>query len=438
MNSFTPLDNFAMLPYPTGFAAPQGQYNYHLPKELIAQFPATPRDRGRLMVYNRETGAIKYDTFLNLPRYLPKGAVFVFNETKVIPAKLTLYKETGGRVNVLYLETIEKLLKVLADRKLLIGSKLFFCLRSKKNCYSSFLTSEEYLSKKEKLFFIVEKQDGQMFFLRPAFPLPKLYKIFERYGTAPLPPYIKHSPLSESKLKKRYQTVFARVQGSVAAPTASLHFTHRLMKKLKATGHDLVFVTLHVGLGTFAPLTEKNMAQGTLHKEYYEIDKKTAAFLNKAKQQGRPIVAVGTTVVRTLESACVSQRVQPCCRVKPFKGNTDLFIRPGYQFKFVDHLITNFHVPRSSLMMLTAAFLNTEPHPFPLLRKGEGVNIVPLLSKSLPRARRGERLGEALPLLSKEGLGEVISGREKLLALYQAAIKQKFRFFSFGDGMLIV
>ena len=192
--------------------------------------------------------------------------------------------------------------------------------------------------------------------------------------------YIKHSPLSRNDLKEKYQSVFARKAGSIAAPTASLHFTQRLLKKIEKSGIKIRFVTLHVNLGTFAPLTEENVKTGRLHKEYYEIDKKTADFLNRQKKDSVPIIAVGTTTVRALESA-----VSGDGRLTKLKGATDLFIREGYQFKFADGIVTNFHVPKSSLMMLVASF----------------------------------------------------TGREKLLELYREAVKKKFKFFSFGDGMLI-
>ena len=204
--------------------------------------------------------------------------------------------------------------------------------------------------------------------------------LFEKYGNAPIPPYIKHTPLSSAELKKQYQTVFAKNSGSIAAPTASLDFTKRLLEKLRKTGISTQFVTLHVGLGTFAPLTEENITQGKLHKERYAIDSKTAAFLNRAKKEGRPIIAVGTTAVRALETASDKKG-----KLAKLSGETDIFIREGYRFRFTDGIITNFHVPRSSLLMLVSAFV----------------------------------------------------GRERLFELYRKAMKKKFSFFSFGDGMLL-
>jgi S-adenosylmethionine:tRNA ribosyltransferase-isomerase len=335
-------------------------YDFHVPEKLIAQAPAMPRDSARLLVYERKSGAVHFDRFCNLAKYLPQGAVLVFNETRVLPARLELFKPTGGRVRVLCLDTEKNLLKVMSDRALAEG---------------------QLLRLKGGLFFKVQKQQDKYYYLKPSFPIKNLHKVLDRYGLTPIPPYIKHSPLSEKQLREQYQSVFARRSGSSAAPTASLHFTPRLLKQLSRAGFSAKFVTLHVGLGTFAPLTAENLQSGRLHEERYEIDKPTAAFLNQAKKTGRPIVAVGTTAVRTLEAACGKPS-----RIKAGAGATQLFIREGYQFKFVDALITNFHVPRSSLLMLVAA----------------------------------------------------LAGRQQILELYQKAATRKFRFFSFGDGMLIL
>lgn len=340
--------------------SPFEHYNYSFPKSLIAQSPASPRDSSRLLVYNRKTGKIFYDIFRNLSKYLPKNAVLVFNETKVIPARLILQKETGGKVKILYLETEGKEIKVLSNKRLKINSIL--SLRGPRHTFK--ITGE------------TEKG----FLLTPQFPISKMPAILEKYGETPIPPYIKNSPLTEKELKEKYQTVFAKYKGSVAAPTASLHFTKALLNKIKKSGVDVKFVTLHVNLGTFAPLTPENLKSGKLHEEYFEIDPKTADFLNKARVEGRPIITVGTTVTRTLESACKSHKLAR------LSGKTDLFIREGYKFKFIDCMITNFHVPESSLLMLVAAFI----------------------------------------------------GKEELFSLYEKAITKKFRLFSFGDGMLIV
>lgn len=333
-------------------------YDYEVPKNLIAQKPACPPDTAKLLVYSKNNSATFCDRFLNIAEYLPKNSVLVFNETKVLPARLVLTKETGGRVRVLYVAKNNGHIRVMADRKLAIGSKIRL---------------------NKKIFFTVTEREDKYYLLAPSFKISALFTVLERYGQMPVPPYIKNSPLTESELKKKYQAIFARRKGSVAAPTASLHFTKRLLAKIKKAGVGVKFVTLHVNLGTFAPLTAENLERARLHKEYYEIDKKTAGFLNKAKKQGRPIIAVGTTVVRTLESAAEGSTL------KDLSGITDIFIREGYKFKFTDGIVTNFHVPRSSLLMLAAAFI----------------------------------------------------GREKLSELYRAAIKKKFRLFSFGDGMLL-
>ena len=337
------------------------RYDYHYPPSLIAQEPVTPRDSARLLVYHRATDDIMYDTYLNLPKYLPRhGGVIVFNQTKVIPARLVLRKKTGGRIRILIIEKGEGVIKVMSDPKLVVGSTL---------------------SLTKKLTFYVERSSVRYFYLRPSFPLKELDHVLSVHGITPIPPYIKHTPLTEAQLRVRYQTVFARYPGSIAAPTASLHFTKRLIKKIEAAGVAVKFVTLHVNLGTFIPLTPENIAQGRLHEEWYEIDPATRRFLNKAKKEGRPIVAVGTTVVRTLESSAAGTAT-----LGNSHGITDLFIKEKYRFSFVDHLVTNFHVPRSSLLMLVASFC----------------------------------------------------GREKLLEIYKKVVEQKFRLFSFGDGIMIL
>ena len=333
-------------------------YDYAVPETLIAKQPASPRDSSRLMVYDKTTGAISCDTFAHIANYLPKNAVLVFNQTKVLPARLTVIKPTGGKVDLLYVKKASNGIRVMANKKLDIGSKLT-------------LTNA--------LSFTVSGQEGKYYMLKPSFPIAKMESVLESHGQTPIPPYIKQSPLKEKDLRKKYQTVFAKRRGSVAAPTASLHFTDRLLKKIAASGIDIKFVTLHVNLGTFAPLTQEHIDTGALHAEAYAIDKKTAAFLNKAKQQGRPIIGSGTTVVRTLESATQNGAL------KRLAGETRIFIREGYRFKFIDGMVTNFHVPQSSLLMLVAALV----------------------------------------------------GKDRLFELYRLAIKHKFRLFSFGDGMLI-
>jgi S-adenosylmethionine:tRNA ribosyltransferase-isomerase len=347
-------------------------YGYSFPQELIAQAPVKPRDSAKLLVYNRRTGEKQYDIFRNLADYLPSKALLVLNETKVLPARLLLTKATGGRVRVLYLGVQNKTIEVLADRALKVGDMLTL--------------------RKNISFRVVRREDGH-YFLAPNFPIARVIRVFEKFGTAPIPPYIKHSPLTEKKLMSEYQTVFARVQGSSsyddrstqcfrrssAAPTASLHFTKRLLASLKKRGIDTCFVTLHVGLGTFAPLTEENIRTKKLHEEYYEIPQSTWEKIMRAKHIGRAVIPVGTTALRAIESAARNTK-------HSLRGDTNLFIREGYKFKIADGLVTNFHVPRSSLLMLVSAF----------------------------------------------------AGRETILALYHEAIQKNYRLFSFGDGMLIL
>jgi len=354
-------------------------YDYYLPPKLIAQSPAKPRDSARLLVFRKRDGKISFDRFSNIARHLPKNAVLVFNQTKVWPARLIVKKSTGGKVELLYISHDKNYIRVLADRKLPINSKATFLRGRVKTSYD---------------FFTVIKKSGQFYFLKPSFPLSQMPSVLRQYGITPLPPYIKNSPLTEIQRREQYQSVFAKTGLSVAAPTASLHFTKELIKRLQKQGIGTAFVQLDVNLGTFAPLKEEQIKSGKLHREFYNIDKATAKFLNQAKKEGRPIIAVGTTVVRTLESASALHQSGTLSlskgsknqRLTKLKGNTGLFIKENYDLKFVDGLITNFHVPKSSLLMLTSAFV----------------------------------------------------GRKKLFDLYQRAIKKNFRFFSFGDGMLIL
>ena len=354
-------------------------YDYSVPNDLIAKKPVIPRDSAKLLVFKRKSKEAVFDKFVNLGKYLPPKAVLVLNDTKVLPARLVVHKEIikhgkmqmgGGLARILYIGQPSfakatagkegKFLEFLSDRNLDIGSKI---------------------SVNSKIFFIVERKVGGHYFLKPSFAITKTFEVLEKYGITPVPPYIKNIPLSEKQLRKEYQTVFAEHKGSVAAPTASLHFTKDLLARLKRSGIQIVFTTLHVNLGTFSPLTEELFKRSKLHAEYFEINKKSADILNEAKKENRSIVAVGTTVVRTLESASDKSG-----KIKKLSGNTDIFIKEGYKFKFVDGLITNFHVPKSSLLMLVSAF----------------------------------------------------AGRKKILELYRKAINKKFRFFSFGDGMLIL
>ncbi len=334
-------------------------FDYTFPTELIAQNPAHPRDSAKLLIYDRATKTIAHDTYKNLWKYLPKNGVLVLNETKVLPARLEVSKPTGGKARLLYIKHDAKFIYVLSDRKLEIGSALL-------------------LSKQHS--FEVIKKLNQFYVLKPSFAISKINSVLQKHGITPLPPYIKRTKLTGAKLLKEYNTVFAKKLGSVAAPTASLHFTPSLLRKIKASGIKIAYVTLHVNLGTFAPLTEQQLKTKVLHKEWYEISPSTAKLLNKAKQSGKPIIAVGTTVVRTLETASNAKG-----KLSKLSGETNLFITEKSKLKFVDQLITNFHVPKSSLLMLVSAFV----------------------------------------------------GRKQLLSLYKLAIKLKYRLFSFGDGMYL-
>lgn len=350
-------------------------YDYSLPKNLIAQKPSSPRDSARLLAFDQKSGAVRFDTFKNLGKYLPKDAVLVFNRTRVIPARLKLLKETGGKVEILYLGGGPKqnLIRVLANKKLAPGSKLFLPRLSNQSGRPTGRL------RKEKMFEAIKK-DGTGYLLRLYGSRAVLKKILQAHGQTPLPPYIKNSPLNEKQRREQYQSVFAKTGESVAAPTASLHFTKNLLGKLRKKGIEIKFLNLNVNLGTFAPLNKTSIKTGKLHLENYNIDKKTVLAIAKAKQQGRKIIAVGTTAVRALETAFQKPK-----QVKD-AGETDIFIRPPYKFKITDGIITNFHVPKSSLMMLVASMV----------------------------------------------------GRKTLLGLYSKAINKRFRFFSFGDGMLII
>ena len=367
------------------------QYDFPFPQSQIATAPAHPRDSAQLLVFDPASGKSTFDTFLHLDTYLDEGTLLILNDTKVVPARLPCFLPTGGKVELLWLaHKGTRTFEALSPRILALGDTLRFGTLT--------LTVRE----KHESIYTLEHTGSATTFTR----------LMQRSGTTPIPPYIKGTPLTEAALRKEYQTIWAKRAGSVAAPTASLHFTPRLMKKLRQKKIEIKYVTLHVGLGTFAPLTEDHLKTKTLHEEWYEIPPATLRAIAKARRQGRPIIPVGTTALRTLESiSChtknspeavrlfegVSQADGPrvsAARARadsdprkalPLRGVTNLFIQPGYEFKIASGLITNFHVPRSSLVMLVAALV----------------------------------------------------GREKLLDLYRSAIARGFRLFSFGDGMLI-
>lgn len=348
-------------------------YDYHLPPKLIANSPASPRDSARLFVYNTATDEVAFDTFTHIDQYLPKPSLLVFNNTKVVPARLWLTKETGGKIEVLLMMNEyrhgDPFIKGVVDRKILPGAILSF---------------------KSGATLTVAKQEEQFFFFRPSVSMPAFWKLLMEEGITPIPPYIKGAALSETALREKYQSVLAKYPASIAAPTASLHFTNRLLGKLEQKRIRRTEVTLHVGAGTFAPIDEENFRTKKLFTEYIEITKQSANTINHAKASGIPIIPVGTTAMRTIESAADLVQGRSLYKMRPCAEATNIFIYPPYTFKMADGLITNFHVPKSSLLLLVDALLKHK------------------------KAKRG------------------------ILDLYDIAIKEKFRFYSFGDGMLII
>ena len=337
-------------------------FDYHLPEASIAQTPAEPRDSSRLLVLDRASGLLAHRVFREIEEYLQPGDLLVLNQTRVIPARIFARKETGGRVELLLLRRRDEL-----TWEALVGGK---GLRVGKRVTLENDASEP-LEIQAEVIEILEGSERLLRFTEPVEPY------FGEVGHVPLPPYI-HERLNDPE---RYQTVYAREPGSAAAPTAGLHFTPELLAKLQAKGINLAWVTLHVGLDTFAPVTEADPAQHTIHTEWCELPEETAKAINQAKAHGRRVIAVGTTTVRTLESAQIGPE-----GVLAYMGATSVFILPGYQFKVVDAMITNFHLPKSTLIMLVSAF----------------------------------------------------AGRESILSAYETAIREGYRFYSFGDAMLII
>ncbi len=334
-------------------------FDYYLPRELIAQEPITPRDTSKLLVFDKKTKAIKHDRFLNLIKYLRTDDVLVFNNTKVFPARLFGHKETGGKIEVFLLRNIDSY-----KWEVLIGGKI--------RQEGMKLLFDKGLNAK-----VVKKLSVGVWQIVFNKPKNKLFKIVEKIGHTPTPPYVK----KEAKLND-YQTVYAEKVGSVAAPTAGFHFTKRLLGKLKKQGIQMEYVTLHVGYGTFQPLKVKDITKHKIHEEFAEVKNQVIKRLYRAKQDGRRVIAVGTTTVRVLES--VFKKRKPSL-IKSYKGWLDIFIYPGYKYKFVDAMITNFHLPKSSLLMLISAFI----------------------------------------------------GRQNTISIYKKAVKLKYRFYSFGDGMFL-
>ena len=335
-------------------------FDYYLPEELIAQTPVYPRDSSRLLVYNREKDSIEHKHFFDIIDYLKEGDVLVRNNTKVLPARMFAYTANGGKVEVLLLKRFdlnEWEVLVKPGKKAKPGAKLTI---SNELSLEVLGTIEESGSRRVKFFYEGVFED-----------------VISRVGEMPLPPYI----TEKLKDQNRYQTVYAKVDGSAAAPTAGLHFTDELIEKIKAKGVEIVDVLLHVGLGTFRPVKTDDILSHHMHSEYYEIDEYASERINLAKKEGRRVIAVGTTSVRTLESASDENGF-----VRAVKDNTEIFIYPPYKFKCVDALITNFHLPESTLIMLVSAFC----------------------------------------------------GYDETMEIYKVAVQNKYRFFSFGDATLLI
>ncbi len=334
-------------------------FDYELPKDMIAQSPHIPRDECKLMVCCRQNNSIKHTVFKDIVNYLQKGDLLILNDTKVIPARIFATKQTGGKIEIFLLEELAK--------------NKYLCLTKGK------IKNKTEVSLKNKTKAIIEKTDTDKriitFLIQDDIKL-----ILREIGEVPLPPYINRDYENYDKQKdfQYYQTVYAKREGAVASPTAGLHFTEKLLEEIKDMGVNIAYITLHVGIGTFRPVKENVVEKHKMHEEYYEISAGTADIYNKTKGKGR-IIAVGTTVVRALESALQENYL------KPKKEKTSIFIYPGYKYKAIDAMITNFHLPKSTLLMLVSAFYD----------------------------------------------------REKILSCYKEAIKNNYRFFSFGDAMFI-
>ncbi len=340
-------------------ALKKSDFYYDLPEELIAQTPAEPRDSSRMLVYDRAKGGVDHKIFRDIKEYLRAGDVLVINNTKVLPARLYARTMHGGMVEVLLLKRISSM-------------RWEALVKPGKKCKPGVrLTIDGGLSLTVNS---VTESGGRIV----DFECDGVFEeALDRVGSMPLPPYIRQ----KLKDKNRYQTVYAKTDGSAAAPTAGLHFTPELLQQIKDMGVEVAEILLHVGLGTFRPVKEEAITDHKMHSEYFEVGEKAAQIINRAKREGRRVIAVGTTSVRTLESAAA-----PDGTISPCKGNTQIFIYPPYKFKCIDALVTNFHLPESTLIMLVSALI----------------------------------------------------GREKTLELYKTAVGEGYRFFSFGDSMMII
>jgi len=343
--------------------------NYHLPRELIAQQPVEVRSDSRLLVLNRIDGSLVDSRFEKIGEFLSRGDCLVINDTKVLAARFFLRRETGGKLEGLFLAEKEAgIWEVMLKgvRRVKTGEGIYLMNRGR----SDFCRAE-----------VVEKVGGGKCLLRVEGE-GRAEKILERIGFAPLPPYIKRTDDAAAAAidKLRYQTVYASKAGAVAAPTAGMHFTEELIGRLKSEGIGFACITLHVGAGTFKPITTENIEEHEIHQERFSLDEENARVINAAREKGGRIIAVGTTSVRVLETAAAGSRV------KAMEGTTKLFIKPGYEFKAVDCMVTNFHLPKSTLLALVGAF----------------------------------------------------GGLERILGAYRHAIGRRYRFYSYGDAMLII
>ena len=334
-------------------------FNYNLPKELIAQVPIKERDMSRLLVLDRDTGKVEHRTFHNIIDYLNEGDTLVLNDTKVIPARIFGHRE-GKEENIevlLVKEYGDDKWEVLAKpgKKLKIGTVIEFSDKLKAEVVDILIEGERVIKFKYNGIF---------------------NELLDEIGIMPLPPYI----TEKLEDKDRYQTVYSKIRGSAAAPTAGLHFTKELLKKVEEKGINIVYVTLHVGIGTFRPVKVDNVLEHKMHSEYYEVSEEAAKVINDTKKKGNKVICVGTTSCRTIESASDENGM-----VKAEKRETDIFIYPGYKFTVVDNLITNFHLPESTLIMLVSA----------------------------------------------------LAGKDNIMKAYNEAVKERYRFFSFGDAMYI-
>lgn len=334
-------------------------FDFKLPPELIAQFPLPQRSASRLLVIDKKTGAISHCSFKDLCNLITAKDLLVFNNTKVIPARLFATKPTGGKAEILIervLENNKLLVQIKTSKPLKIGAKLI-------------LTYNTW-------FEVAGRQDD--FFELALYSPSTLNIVLEQFGQIPLPPYIEHKPTDADK--NRYQTIYAKYEGAVAAPTAGLHFDEELMNSFASKKIQTAFLTLHVAAGTFQPIRVQEIKDHKMHKEYIDVPEAVCRQIINTKKNGGRVIAVGTTSARALESACQSGEI------KSYRGDTNIFIYPGYKFHCVDALITNFHLPKTSLLMLVCA----------------------------------------------------LAGHENTMHAYQEAIRLRYRFFSYGDGMLII